>query len=299
MKDYKSLSDSELLKNIRIDAENERRSGLAVIHQLREIAFRRLDARRGHKSLHRFCMDELKYSSGSAWRRIKAMEALEDLPELEPRMEAGELTLANVSQVQEFRIQNTKSVEEKRAILDEVTGLSKREVERKLARIAPMPERPEKVRAISAEKTELRVNLDAETMAALDRVRDLIQHAHPGASYADIIAYLARMGAEKLDPAREPSRKIPPGENTQAIPAAARREVWRRDQGQCTYQDPATGRKCGASALLQLDHIVPRAQGRGNETSNLRLRCRRHNLLAAIDALGSEKMRTFLIRTRY
>ncbi len=40
MKDYKTLSDSALLKNIRIDAEKERHSGLAVIHQLREVARR-------------------------------------------------------------------------------------------------------------------------------------------------------------------------------------------------------------------------------------------------------------------
>src|SRR6476469_8806241 len=119
MKNLKAVSDSELLKQIRIDAGNERLAGLSVIHQLREIARRRLDAQLGYSSLHRYCMEELKYSAGSAWRRIKAMDALGELPELESQIEAGSLTLANVSQVQSFCDQNSKTLEEKKEILKE------------------------------------------------------------------------------------------------------------------------------------------------------------------------------------
>jgi hypothetical protein len=281
MNQFKTYSDERPLGQIRTDAATERQAGLAVIHQLREVRARRLDARLGYRSLHEFCTEELRYSSGSAWRRIKAMEALEDLPELETPVA-------------------------------QVTGLSKRETNRILATIAPMPERPEKLRPIDADQSELRVTLDATTLRELDRVRDLIAHSHPGASNADVIGYLAKLGLKKLDPAvrakarpanddrAQRSSNPPPGEielsdsSATAIPAAIKREVWARDGGKCTYRSDQTGRVCGATAYLQLDHVQPRAMGGGNEASNLRLRCRRHNLLAAVDAFGRARMAAYL-----
>ncbi len=61
------------------------------------------------------------------------------------------------------------------------------------------------------------------------------------------------------------------------IPAAVRRAVWRRDGGACCYQDPLTGVTCGSTHLVQIDHIVPVAQGGSNDMVNLRLRCTVHN----------------------
>ena len=57
----------------------------------------------------------------------------------------------------------------------------------------------------------------------------------------------------------------------------ARREVWRRDGGRCSYVDPHSGRRCGSRFLLELDHIVPFALGGGAEPDNLRLRCSAHH----------------------
>ena len=45
------------------------------------------------------------------------------------------------------------------------------------------------------------------------------------------------------------------------IPAAVRRHVWLRDGGRCCYRDPLTGRGCTSSHLLQIDHLLPIAQG--------------------------------------
>ena len=62
-----------------------------------------------------------------------------------------------------------------------------------------------------------------------------------------------------------------------SIPAAVRREVWRRDQGCCSYVDRHTGRRCGSRFFLELDHIVPVARGGAAEPANLRLRCAAHH----------------------
>ena len=62
-----------------------------------------------------------------------------------------------------------------------------------------------------------------------------------------------------------------------SIPAAVRREVWRRDSGCCSYVDRHTGRRCGSRFFLELDHIVPVALGGAAEAGNLRLRCSAHH----------------------
>ncbi len=62
-----------------------------------------------------------------------------------------------------------------------------------------------------------------------------------------------------------------------AIPAAVKREVWRRDRGRCRYVDRTSGRRCGSQHLLQIDHVVPYARGGAAEPNNLRLLCAAHH----------------------
>ena len=61
------------------------------------------------------------------------------------------------------------------------------------------------------------------------------------------------------------------------IPAAVRRHVWLRDGGRCCYRDPLTGRRCTSSHLLQIDHLLPVAEGGGPEPFNLQLACAAHH----------------------
>ena len=53
------------------------------------------------------------------------------------------------------------------------------------------------------------------------------------------------------------------------IPAEVRREVWRRDKGQCS--------KCGSRQNLEYDHIVPISKGGSNTTRNIELLCQECN----------------------
>ena len=61
------------------------------------------------------------------------------------------------------------------------------------------------------------------------------------------------------------------------IPAAVRRHVWLRDGARCCYRDPLSGRRCTSSHLLQIDHLLPVAEGGGPEPSNLNLLCATHH----------------------
>ncbi len=77
-----------------------------------------------------------------------------------------------------------------------------------------------------------------------------------------------------------------PGSRSRYIPAAVKREVWRRDQGSCSYVDPHSGRRCGSRYRLEIDHVVPFALGGGAEPANLRLHCEAHHRLRHAERHG-------------
>ena len=83
--------------------------------------------------------------------------------------------------------------------------------------------------------------------------------------------------AQPAAPPRTRTSAAKPGVTGRAIPAAVKREVWRRDRGRCRYVDRASGRRCGSRHLLQIDHVVPYASGGGAEPNNLRLLCAAHH----------------------
>jgi 5-methylcytosine-specific restriction endonuclease McrA len=70
-----------------------------------------------------------------------------------------------------------------------------------------------------------------------------------------------------------------PDPRSRYVPVAVKREVWRRDQGCCSYVHRHSGRRCGSRYRLEIDHVIPFALGGATEPWNLRLRCRAHHKL--------------------
>jgi 5-methylcytosine-specific restriction endonuclease McrA len=65
------------------------------------------------------------------------------------------------------------------------------------------------------------------------------------------------------------------GGRSRHVPAAVKRAVWKRDEGQCAFVG-AEGR-CTERGLLEFHHVVPYADGGPTAAENLQLRCRAHN----------------------
>jgi 5-methylcytosine-specific restriction endonuclease McrA len=65
------------------------------------------------------------------------------------------------------------------------------------------------------------------------------------------------------------------------IPAAVRRVVWQKYQGQCGYVCGDTGVRCSAKRKLEFEHIRPFAKGGSHDVENLMILCKSHNLRAA------------------
>jgi 5-methylcytosine-specific restriction endonuclease McrA len=91
------------------------------------------------------------------------------------------------------------------------------------------------------------------------------------------------------EPSNEATRRSKSERPSRHIPAAIRREVWRRDGGRCTFRSRA-GRKCGSVEFLEFHHRVPWACCREHTASNIGLRCRAHNQYEAELAFGSAPM---------
>jgi hypothetical protein len=120
-----------------------------------------------------------------------------DLPELEAKVESGELKISQLSQVQSFIRQEKKSgkvygQEEKKELLLEVSGKSARETDKVLAEKNPEFNHREKIRAVTLELTQITFTADETLMENLKRIRDLFAHELPaGATHAELIDWMS------------------------------------------------------------------------------------------------------------
>ena len=88
------------------------------------------------------------------------------------------------------------------------------------------------------------------------------------------------------------TRVFAEGGASRRIPAATKDAVFTRDKGRCAYVG-STGKRCGATHHLQIDHIMPYARGGTNALDNLRLLCERHNMREAERVLGANALGRF------
>jgi len=314
------LSNENLLQKTERLASEERRITTEVLQCLREVEARMLYAELGFSSLYEFCVKYLRYSDGSAHRRISAMRLLKALPietqnQTEEKIKDGTLTLTNLSLLHGFF--KTEKKEEGKIYTDEqkselLVGLehqSKREVEKQLATIQPKILPQESERVISDKLTEIKFLADEELIKKLNRVREVSAHSEAGATYSLLFQRLADEYLKKYDPlmkSTSPARgrcvkkttndshqntgSAAINDDSRHIPSAIRQEIWMRDQGKCTYRHPKTKHSCNSKFGLEIDHIKPFAFGGKHEVSNLRLLCRTHNQHSSVKIFGPLKI---------
>ncbi|MGK5084709.1 HNH endonuclease signature motif containing protein [Bdellovibrionota bacterium FG-1] len=268
----KNLSSEKLLDQTLSLVAQERQITASLISHFEKIEVRRLYAEKGWASMWEMCTLHFKMSEGSTHRYLSAM-----------RMVRQGITPTLASE-----------------LVQHVLSLSQRECDAKLQELMPdfLPE--EKERVVSAQKDhELRIVISDEGFQNLQRIKGLLAHANPDASYGELIEVMVNETLERLEKKKgiAPSPKseapasaaevkqatqpdLPPGYRVY-LPVALRREVFARAKGQCEYTHQ--GRRCTSRFALELDHITPLALGGEDSLENARVLCRlcrmRHNVV--------------------
>lgn len=245
----KYLTDTELLKELEKCVQHERQFSIKVLHHLKEVDRRRLYSDQGCKSLYDYVTSKLGYSAGAAYRRVQAARMLAEIPEIAEKIQGGLLTLTHITDAASFfRENNIHKKEEKKEILTQVQGLSKRDTSIKLHEFAKKPF----VRMIP-------VALSEATIQKVEAWRGLRPAIH---TPDELIGDALDIAITKTERSRH---------NT-----SLKRLIYQRDEKKCTI--------CGSTHDLQYDHIQPKALGGNDEIENLRLLCFACNQRARIRA---------------
>jgi hypothetical protein len=199
-----SLSNFQLESVLKSKVEKENEILIQILHLLAEVERRRLYSHK-YPSLFEYCVRELKYSSGSAQRRIDTMRAMKLMPEIEEKLQTRELQMVVVSKAQSFFRQERKigknyDIHEKRKILSKLENKSSRECERELVAISPQSVNPERRREINDSQTELRITLNKGLVEKLDQIKSLLSNKHPHLTDQELIEVLAELALKGLDP---------------------------------------------------------------------------------------------------
>ena len=146
---------------------------------------------------------------------------------------------------------------------------------------------------IAAERFSLQLTMSQSTRDKLQYAQELLSHRIPSGDLSAVLDRVLDLAISRLEKqkfaATDKPRRARASSNLRHIPALARRAVWQRDGGRCTFVS-AKGHRCEARDHLEYDHVVPVARGGRATIDNLRLRCRAHNQYAAEREFGEAFM---------
>ncbi|WPU66971.1 hypothetical protein [Peredibacter starrii] len=185
------LANKILLSDTKKLASSERVVITKLLHHLKEIERRKLYHELNYSSLFAYCVRELGYSESGAQRRIVAARALAEMPEIEPKIESGKLTLTNISLVNDF----IEDKSQRQEVLKEVEGLTKTECEKRLFEITGKEKKPGKAKRISKDKIQEVYVLSDETMATVEKLKDLLGK---NLSMDELVQFMAKEAMKSL-----------------------------------------------------------------------------------------------------
>jgi hypothetical protein len=166
--------------------------------------------------------------------------------------------------------------------------------------LLPKPARRDAAEPLTSDLSRLHVTVSRRFLEKLEAARAALSHALPLASAEDILEagldlVLERHAKRKglvQKPRQQTSQKENPTSAGSHIPAAVKREVWKRDGGRCQWPVESGG-VCGSTLRVQFGHKKARALGGRPTADNLHLLCAFHNDLDARQTFGDEKMNQF------
>ena len=211
-----ALSDHLLLQRIKELSAVEHHIEAVVSDHLREIERRRLFLTLGCSSMFDYAVRELGYSTGAAWRRLKAMRLCAEVQGARVRLQEGTLTLDAAAQLQHaFERQRRKQSQggggscarsgagsgratptmtpeaerpaapvldlaARESLVAQAAGKSTRQVQEMLAEVDPDLAAPtDRMRPLGAGRWELKAVVDDDCQRGLEQLKGLLSHVDP------------------------------------------------------------------------------------------------------------------------
>ena len=254
--------------------------------------------------LHR----ELRLSRGAAHYRKVAARLVAKFPEVVEPLRDGRLCLTSV--VQLALVMNEQNRAE---VLPRFFHCSKQEAKAVAVEIKPAAVVPR--RAVVTEITvpvnsvtspvhpdELRLFRPAAARTVVEPLTSSLGRIHLTVSRAFVGKLKkARAGQSHVQPGATDEQVLEAAldlllaqqEKRRArVPPRVKREVRRRDAGQCRWKLDSGG-ICGSEARAEIDHVVPRGRGGPSTVDNCRVLCDVHNREAARQVYGDAHMDLF------
>ena len=154
------------------------------------------------------------------------------------------------------------------------------------------------VAPIAPAQYKVQITVSAGTYEKLRRAQDLLRHTIPNGDPAVIFDRAltllpTNLEKTKLAAVTRPQAPRSPAPRSRHVPAAIRREVWKRDIGQCAF----IGRdgRCSERGFLEVHHVAPYATGGATTAENPQLRYRAHNAYESEQYFGSLWVRESLL----
>ncbi|MBY0470376.1 HNH endonuclease [bacterium] len=257
-----------------------------LILVLQEIDRRKGYRELGFKSLFEYARS-LGLSESVAYNLIVVARKALEVPTLQERLQAQEITLSNARTI--TSVLNSANQEK---WIEKACTLSKRELEKEIAKEFPEKSVPETTRYLAENRVELRLGISEALLKKLKRIQDL-ESKQDAASLEQTLEAMAESYLSKHDPIEKAKRARKPVpeqvfSTTPAVhahlntrkrfyPAPLKHAVHLRDQVQCTHV--THNKRCTERRWLDIHHKKPLSQGGQTTLDNLTTLCRGHHRL--------------------
>ncbi|MFL5815472.1 MAG: HNH endonuclease [Bdellovibrionia bacterium] len=245
----------------------------------------------GFKSLFDYATQGLGLSESVSFNFITIARKSREVPKLHEMIQRQEVTVSNARM-----IASVLTLENQDRWLSSAAELSKRELEKEIAREFPDRQVQDRTRYVSENRIELKIGLSEDVYELLKRVQDLVSsQSGRAATMEETLRAALELFVEKKDPMEKALRaekrtaqridsKPVPGQanapsessNLRFIPARLEHAVRLRDQGQCTHRS-LQGVRCSERRWLDIHHIKPLSEGGMTTLDTLTLICRGHH----------------------
>jgi hypothetical protein len=207
------MTNQEIEMKLRDLVQQERRINNEILLLLNLADERKLYLEKGFSSLFDWLTRGFGYSSSAAYRRIESARMIRDVPDVVGKIESGSVNLTTLSRARcairaQEKISGKKlSKVQKAQVVGEIENKSAVQAEAALLSLFPQTAgtlKPERCTVIDEKTSRVAVNLSHETLAQLERVKELLSHSIPDGNLAEVIGQLTEFFLKKNDPLIKP-----------------------------------------------------------------------------------------------